>query len=355
MVLCVYSDCKNTACYNYEGRRAIMCEHHKCNGMIIIKKQRCIHCCRYARFNIATEKTAIYCIDHKLPDMIDLQNALYDYVNFQGTIDKTNKIIHEFYDQPNNFELAAQRKIDKKRALENKRKCLLESKDKRSLENKCCKDGCDKTPKFNAPHKQCGMYCDEHKKMFMINVVDRPCLTPLCTTRALNKYDGHCLFCFVHLFPHSPLTRNYKTKEASVAEFVKRTFSKYTWITDKRVQDGCSRRRPDVLLDLGDQVLIIEVDENKHSDYECSCENKRVMELSQDVGHRPIVFIRFNPDSYVEENQKIPSCWCLNDDGLCVVKDKLAWERRLDTLKQQIEYWMQERTPKTIEVIQLFY
>ena len=171
----------------------------------------------------------------------------------------------------------------------------------------------------------------------------------------MKKYEYHCLFCFVHLFPHNPLTRNYKTKEASVVEFVKTTFSQYTWINDKRVQDGCSRRRPDLLLDLGDQVLIIEVDENKHADYDCSCENKRVMELSQDVGHRPIVFIRFNPDSYVVEDQKVPSCWCLNDDGLCVLKDKSEWNRRLNALKQQMEYWIQERTPKTIEVVQLFY
>ena len=31
---------------------------------------------------------------------------------------------------------------------------------------------------------------------------------------------------------------------------------------------------------------------------DCSCENKRIMEISQDLGHRPIVFIRFNPDEY---------------------------------------------------------
>jgi hypothetical protein len=42
----------------------------------------------------------------------------------------------------------------------------------------------------------------------------------------------------------------------------------------------------------------IEIDENQHVAYDCSCENKRIMELSQDVGHRPIVFIRFNPDGY---------------------------------------------------------
>ena len=330
MVLCVYSDCKNTACYNYEGGRALMCEHHKCDRMIVIKKQKCIHknCKRNARFNIP-EKNAIYCIDHKLPVMIDVASIIYKHT-FPDMLDPTNKIYE--YNHP-----------------------LLDNDKKRPLENKCFKDGCDNIPKFNAPHKQGGMYCDEHKKMFMINVVDRPCRTPFCTTRALQKYDEHCLFCFVHLFPHSPLTRNYKTKEASVVEFVKKTFPNYTWMNDKRVQDGCSRRRPDLLLDLGDQVLIIEVDENKHVDYDCTCENKRIMELSQDVGHRPIVFIRFNPDSYIVEDQKIPSCWCLNDDGLCILKDKPAWKRRLDALKHQMEYWIQERTPKTIEVVQLFY
>ena len=333
MVLCAEPHCKNTACYNYEGGLVMMCEHHKSYGMIIIKKQLCIHgnCHKKARFNIP-EKKALYCIDHKLPDMIDLSNVIYKY-KIPDILDPTNKM-YEFNPPKSN---------------------LSSSKFKRPLENKCYKDDCDKTPKFNAPHKQGGMYCDEHKKMFMINVVDRPCRTPLCTTRALQKYDEHCLFCFVHLFPHNPLTRNYKTKEASVVEFVKTTFPQYTWINDKRVQDGCSRRRPDLLLDLGDQVLIIEVDENQHADYDCSCENKRVMELSQDVGHRPIVFIRFNPDSYVVEDQKVPSCWCLNDDGLCVLKDKSAWKRRLDALKQQMEYWVQERTPKTIEVVQLFY
>ena len=35
--------------------------------------------------------------------------------------------------------------------------------------------------------------------------------------------------------------------------------------------------------------------------------NKRLMELSQDVGFRPIVFIRFNQDGY-----KITSCWYIN-------------------------------------------
>jgi hypothetical protein len=50
---------------------------------------------------------------------------------------------------------------------------------------------------------------------------------------------------------------------------------------------------------LEEQIIIIEVDENGHNNEEyCACENKRIMEISQDLSHKPIVFIRFNPDKY---------------------------------------------------------
>ena len=70
------------------------------------------------------------------------------------------------------------------------------------------------------------------------------------------------------------------------------------WIADKIVNTDYSKRRPDLLLDLGYQILIVEIDENQHIDYDYSCENKRIMELSQDTGHRPIIFIRFNQDRW---------------------------------------------------------
>jgi hypothetical protein len=114
-------------------------------------------------------------------------------------------------------------------------------------------------------------------------------VTHLCDTIATKKYDGYCVFCYINLFPNKPVASNYKTKERAVVDYVVQQFQHYSWKTDKIVQDGCSRRRPDLLLDLGYQVLIIEVDENQHIDYDCSCENKRIMELSQDIGHRSIV------------------------------------------------------------------
>jgi hypothetical protein len=112
-----------------------------------------------------------------------------------------------------------------------------------------------------------------------------------------------------------------------------------------------------LLLDLIDQVIIVEVDENQHIDYDCSCENKRIMELSQDLAHRPIVFIRFNPDEYQKGDSTITSCWGKTQKGICVVKKskKVEWEQRLHTLGETIEYWLKHRTDKTVEIIQLFY
>jgi hypothetical protein len=152
--------------------------------------------------------------------------------------------------------------------------------------------------------------------------------------------------------------RNYKTKEKDVADRIIQSFPNFTWVLDKQIQDGCSRRRPDLLLDMGSHIIIVEVDENAHSSYDCSCENKRLMELSQDLQHRPIIFIRFNPDKYKDQNgNTIKSCWRLNKLGvITIVKNKEnEWNERISKLKQQIQYWIDNRSEKTVEIVELFY
>ena len=81
------------------------------------------------------------------------------------------------------------------------------------------------------------------------------------------------------------------------------------------------------------------------------------MELSQDVGHLPIVFIRFNPDDYRNEEINITSCWGTDKKGICVVKKskKEEWSYRLNRLSETIHYWLSNRTNKTVEIIELFY
>lgn len=83
------------------------------------------------------------------------------------------------------------------------------------------------------------------------------------------------------------------------------------------------------------------------------------MEISRDIGHRPLVFIRFNPDVYFDNNNnKIISCWKPNKQSgvLFIPTNKInEWNNRLSILKKQIEYWVEVKPEKTVEIIQLFY
>ena len=86
--------------------------------------------------------------------------------------------------------------------------------------------------------------------------------------------------------------------------------------------------------------MMIEVDENQHTTYDCSCENVRIGDLYMDVGCRPLLIVRFNPDAYVaRDGTPIQSCWGLTKArGQCIVLPKRAaeWTARLEALRQAI-------------------
>ena len=297
---CIHEGCKIIPSYTNEGStKALYCSTHKLEGMINIISSTCIHegCKIQPVFNKEGSTKALYCSTHKLEGMVDVKN-------------KT-----------------------------------------------CIYEGCKIIPNYNKENSTKALYCSTHKLEGMVDIKNKRCKSYLCSTQVSEKYDGYCLYCYINLFPDKPVSRNYKTKEYAVIEFVKTTFPDLSWISDKKITDGCSKRRPDLFLDLGYQIIIIEVDENQHVDYDCSCENKRIMELSQDIGHKPIVFIRFNPDDYEENEIVIKSCWGINKKGIYVVKKLKEWDKRLNTLKEQIKYWIHPDniTTKTVETIQLFY
>jgi hypothetical protein len=182
------------------------------------------------------------------------------------------------------------------------------------------------------------------------------CKSDWCDSIKHKSRDGYCHYCFVHLYPDHELSKNFKTKEKTVIDFVKENYPEVIWISDKIIEGGCSKRRPDLLCDLGDYILIIEVDENQHRRYDCSCEHKRLMEISLDLGHRPIVFIRFNPDDYIDKEQKkVKSCWSISKTGVLSINSKKHWNERLEALKIQVDYWMKHKSEKTLEIVELFY
>ena len=179
------------------------------------------------------------------------------------------------------------------------------------------------------------------------------CCVPSCDKYSSKKYRGHCMTCFMSLFPAETVFRNYKTKEGAVLCHIRQYFPDLIIPNDRRIDGGCSRKKPDFFIELLTHVIIIEVDENAHMTYDQGCENKRIMELSEDIAHRPMVLIRFNPD----KNSDGPSCWGVDGNGLAVVKKKRAveWQERLAALTAAIEFWKTTIPEKTVELIKLFY
>tara|TARA_B110000483_G_scaffold50904_1_gene63285 strand:+ start:101 stop:589 length:489 start_codon:yes stop_codon:yes gene_type:complete len=158
------------------------------------------------------------------------------------------------------------------------------------------------------------------------------------------------------IFPDQQVVRNYKTKENDVVCRITKKFSEYTWVSDRRVDGGCWKRRPDLRVDMGTHVVIVEIDESEHANYDCTCEHRRMMEISQDYGHRSIVFIRFNPDGYTDhEGNYQKSCWECNKKGIMVIRDNHKWEERILALGNQINYWTKHKPGKMLEQVHLFY
>jgi len=371
---CIHIGCNKRPSYNKKGEKSrLYCFEHKLDGMINIGSKICIHegCKIYPLFNKNGEKIPLYCLEHKLEGMVDVINKkcihpgcktrpnfnkvgekskMYCFNHkLEGMVDVINKkCIHPMCKTRPNFN-----KEGEKIPLY----CVLHKLDGMIdvINKKCIHPDCIIQPQFNKEGER-AIFCALHKLEGMVDVRHKKCKSEWCSTRATGKYDGYCFYCYINLFPDKPASRNYKNKERAVIDYVKTNFN-LPWVSDKVINGGCSRRRPDLLLDLIEQIIIVEVDENQHIDYDCSCENKRIMELSQDLEHRPIVFIRFNPDDYTKDGINVSSCWARNKNGICVVKKSKSneWTNRLNSLGETIEYWLKNKTDKTIETIQLFY
>lgn len=351
------------------------CKTHKTPEMTDIKNKKCLNCNKIPLFNFKGLKERLYCSEHKQPNMVNIVHRtckdgdckVQASYNLEGKYadycekHKTEEMIKVIYNKKCEHEGCKLRPSFNYEGSKNRLYCTTHK-----LDGMVCIDGifCQYPDcKINANYNYEGLkpiYCVTHKKTDMIDVCSPHCKTPLCYTRVSKKNEGYCIFCFIHTFPDRAIVKNYKTRESATVKYLMENFTAFTWTHDKRFVDGCSLRRPDLLLDLGYQVIIVEIDEDQHKYYDCLCENKRIMQLSQDVNHRPIVFIRFNPDAYKKlDGTTVKSCWGINSKGLFSVKqDKtVEWNNRLKALGDQVTFWTkpENKTNKTIEVIQLYY
>jgi hypothetical protein len=301
--MCIKCNIKQPT-FGLEGEKATYCSNCRSNDMIDLRHQKCLTCTKRPYFGLEIGKP-IHCFDCKSDIMFDVLNKKCIKCNIKQPCYglKYNSATHCFdcktpeMNNVNNKLCIKCNIIQPSFGIEkNKPTHCTKCKESHMFNviSKLC-IGCNqKNPSFGLDKNKPATHCLDCKTDKMFDTLHLQC--KVCNnTRANPAYKDHCARCYGNLFPDSPIVRNFKTKERNVVDFIREQYPDLTWKFDKIVEDGCSRRRPDIYLDLGYQVIIIEVDENQHQGYENICENKRLMELSLDVGHRPIVFIRFNP------------------------------------------------------------
>lgn len=125
-------------------------------------------------------------------------------------------------------------------------------------------------------------------------------------------------------------------------------------VQNKTVSEGCSKYRPDFRIECFTHTVIVENDENSHSHKGYSCENKRMMSIFQDLGNRPLIFIRFNPDAYMDGAVKIKGCFRLNQQNKLVV-DEETFNKRFEELLKEINCSINSVPEKEVHVKYLFY
>ena len=198
--------------------------------------------------------------------------------------------------------------------------------------------------------------CDHSKRRHTCIICNPKRACPCCLSVGVDprsRWKPYCFRCYCSLNPDIEIPHRYKMKEHHLRDKLKETFPNTTMVFDKKVDGGCSLRRPDVRIECYTHSLILEGDENGHIRYDPICENRRTMEIFQDLGNRPLVLIRFNFDSYKDNNKRVESCFKPTKTGYSISKKE--WNKRIERLKEEIEYHMNTIPDKEITEVKLFY
>ena len=240
--------------------------------MVNVKDKKCIYenCNKIPTFNIITEKKPKYCSEHKKENMVNV---------------RTKKCIYENCNKIPNFNLINE-KIPKYCA-EHKKEKMVDIKNK-----KCIEKNCNKQPNYNLINEKIRKYCKEHKTENMVDIKNKKCID--CNLNYM-YYGNLCFDCFSFKFPNHERIKKIRQKEIYLSKNIKYDFPELDLHLNKQIPcQKESKARPDIYINLFHYILVIEIDENQHQEY--SCENKRMMEIFQASGNKPIIFIRINPD-----------------------------------------------------------
>jgi len=346
----ICKDCGVRAIFNFKGNTiGIYCKKHSKPGMVDIKSPKCIECKdKWPAFNKPGETKALYCSGCAKPGMVNI-------------IEK--RICIECKDKGYNFNKPGETK-----ALY----CSGCAKPG-MVDIKSPKCHCGKTASYGIPcnlpnrctvHKEEGMiirprgkcnikdckeiathginkpiHCENHKTNNDVDLVERKCTK--CGTIDI-IINGLCVnFCGL-TEKHKELKKHQKLKEKRVIQIVEKEFMKPTEYNVRVDRDcgGVNSEEKEIGFDFGKYIVFLEVDENRHKSYCELGEINRMKNIYMNEGGIPIVFIRYNPDNFVDNNKK---------------KQKLSQAKREELLIKWLKHYKEEGVKYHLSVNYLFY
>jgi len=311
---------RKIAIYGFEYKKPISCSVCRQPDMVNVVNKRCIVCKKKQPvFGSVADNIALYCIKCSPAGMQDVKNKKCI------TCQKTRATFGSVDDNIALYCIKCS--PDGMRDVKSK-KCIVCKKKQPSLgdlsdnivlycadcapantqnvkSKKCivCKK---KQPTFGDPNDGIRKWCVDCMPKGMIDIKSKRC--SYCKLFRCNpKYKEFCSQCYFFKHPNDKRIRNYKTKEQA---FTTKLAELYPMAQlDSIISGGCSRRRPDFLLELMTHCIIVEIDENQHRGYESTCEQQRINDMFTDLGDRNVVFIRFNPDNYIQDGIRTKGCF----------------------------------------------
>ena len=169
---------------------------------------------------------------------------------------------------------------------------------------------------------------------------------------SLDKKVKCCSGCFYKFYPNDKIPRRYKLKQHYFNDKLKEKFGNDFLQYDRKINGGCSGKIPDWFLDCYTHSIIIELDEEQHK--YTSCDEKRNMELFRDLGNRPLVIIRINPDKYKIGKTKKIGCFDFDDkNNIKCLTDE--FDIRFNKLVKNLQFFIDNQPIKELTIKKLFF
>jgi hypothetical protein len=313
---CSESGCRKQPHFNYPDQgKGNLCSEHKLDGMIDVINPKCSEpgCRTRPNFNYSDQVRGEKCSEHKLDGMIDVINSTCiepgcnkrPSFNYPGENTYSRCIEHKLNGMSNITKIKCLENGCEKfatygRLFEHKTHCPSHRLHDEYLLNHpgCGTLNCKERPFYTDKGDNYPRRCENHKLSQDKNVVERPC-AKCKLPYIINETTLLCNSCSDFFIK----TRD-KIKEQRVITFLESNGFKFDSL-DRPVEGGCTKYRPDGLIDFKLFEVAVEVDEHQHESYPLECEIIRMIMIHQDFGGKPVIFIRFNPDSYESSGKSI--------------------------------------------------